>query len=172
MRSRIVFFVVLILPFSSFNLAIAADSGYMVRDSSLRLTPNNDARVMHTVKAGKSIKVLKRKGGWYQVELSKDKTGWVRMTSLRLGSSKKKKGDAGLFSAFKFFSKGKSDTVVASTGVRGLDADDFINAKPDHKAVERLNKYAVNNNIAKEFAHAGKLKPVSIKFSQVVGETK
>ena len=172
MRSRVVFILVLILPFSSFNLASAADAGYMVRDANLRLTPNNDARAVHNVKAGKTIKVLKRKGGWYQVAQSKDKTGWVRRTSLRLGSSNTKKGDRGLFSAFKFFSKGKSDTVVASTGVRGLDADDFKEAKPDHKAVKSLDKYAVNNKVAKEFARAGNLKPVSIKFSQVVGEAK
>ena len=169
MRSCIFIVIALILPLSQ---AIATDAGYMVRDASLRQTPNNDAKVMHEVKAGKSVKVLKRKGGWYQVQLSKKQSGWVRMTSLRLGSSNKKKGDRGLLSAFNFFNKGKSDTVVASTGVRGLDADDFKAAKPDHKAVKSLDKYAVNNKDATKFARAGNLKSVSIKFSQVVGETK
>ena len=135
MRRLILISIFFTSSFFSISPVYAADSGYMVRDTSLRVSPNNDAEIKHNVKAGKTIKVLKRKGGWYQVELTKDQNGWVRMTSVRLGSSKKKKGKGGLLSAFKFFSEGKSDTVVASTGVRGLDADDFKEAKKALKYV-------------------------------------
>ena len=169
MRNKLLTSIIFILSFSN---VMAASSGYMVRDTQVRLTPNNDAKTVFDLKTGNSINILSRQGGWYKIKNVKEKVGWVRMTSLRLGSARKEKGDRGLLSTFKFFSKGKSGKVVASTGVRGLDADDFANATPDHKAVEGLSKFSVSNRVATNFAISGKLKAVSIEFTQIVGDSK
>lgn len=168
MKNRLLFLSLLILPISH---VVADNAGFMIRDAQLRASPNNDAKAVFNVEAGNTIKVIKRKGGWYQIKTTAEKMGWVRMTSLRLGTSAKKSGDSGILSTFSFFSKGNSenDNVVASTGVRGLDADDFAESQPDHQAVKKLDSYAVNKKAARNFAQAGNLKSVRIEYKDIVG---
>jgi uncharacterized protein YgiM (DUF1202 family) len=131
-----------------------------LQQTELRSEPYSDARVISTIGARQSVRVLTRRGGWYQVR-SASQSGWVRMSHIRFGDGSRTGADgSGLGETLRFLSTGRSGAsgVTVATGIRGLDAADVANARPNHRAIGRLNRYAVNTTALNKFARSGKLK--------------
>ncbi|MCW8825977.1 MAG: SH3 domain-containing protein [Gammaproteobacteria bacterium] len=136
--------------------------GWVLGESNLYKKPYSDAEVMSRLAADSEVKVIKRKGGWYQVKVSKSRSGWMRMNTLRFGeqSGDKKAGNiSGLQQTIKLFKTGRSGSsgVTVATGIRGLDATDLQNSKPNHEALEQLKTFSTDQEGAKSFAAKAKL---------------
>lgn len=152
---------------------LMASEAYIVRATELRAEPFSDAKMVMALTAETSLKTLKRKGGWYQVEVA-GKVGWVRMSSLRLGSADKAEGSSGVGSALRFLGSGRAGAseVTPATGIRGLDAADINSAEPDHEALKRFKQHS-DAEQSKQFAKEGGLKPKSLPYpKRVAGEEK
>jgi len=53
---------------------------------------------------------------------------------------------------------------VATTGIRGLSAEDFKNANPDAAALAKMESYRVDKAGAESFAREAKLSSVTIAY--------
>lgn len=158
---------------------LAADQlAVTLRDATLVAKPFRDAESIGSISSDTQVIVLKRKGGWYQVQ-NKEQTGWVRLTSLRLKKNKGKnkakgkgKGKNSAPGQLKkpgnldtlgealtggLFTTGSSSNVATTTGIRGLDADDIGNAEPDEEALQKLDNYKVSAEQAQRFANQASL---------------
>lgn len=154
-----------ILLLGALSTAVLADPAQVIRATELKAKPLSDAATVQALTEKTMVDVQGREGGWYKVKVA-GKEGWVRMTALRLGDGKTKPGASGVGSALQFLSTGRSGAsgVTVATGVRGLDAADMTNAKPDHKAVEGMEKLAVSSAEAKQFAAAEKLHQQQVAY--------
>jgi uncharacterized protein YgiM (DUF1202 family) len=167
MMRRIV--ISLLAAFSLVLQAQAQDeqSATALRNTELRAKPYSDAAVVTTVKAKSRLTILKRQGGWYQARDSRNHTGWLRMSTIRLGDGKvAKSGDGGLAQTLRFLSTGRSGAsgVTVATGIRGLDSADVANATPDHAAVKKLDRFKVSTANAKAFALNANLRSRSLGY--------
>lgn len=129
--------------------------------------PYFDADTTIGLKKRTSVTVIEKKGGWVQVEANNNR-GWLRLHQIRLGDGKRKQksGFAGLSYLWNVRETGRSGAkgITATTGIRGLDADDLKHAKPDKRAVENLTSVAASSKDAKLFAKTNGLKAVSVPF--------
>ncbi len=131
----------------------------VLQPSALYAEPYSDARKLTTLKAKQQVTVLKRKGGWYQVQ-GGGNTGWLRMSRVRFGAGVVERSGEGLEQTLRFLSTGRSgaDGVTVATGIRGLEAADVANATPDHQAVARLERFRSSAESARRYAAGAKLK--------------
>jgi hypothetical protein len=147
-------------------IAEEAQLATVLRQTPLQAEPFSDADKLTTLQAKQQVTIMQRKGGWYQVH-SAAITGWLRMSHVRFGDGKNTpQNGAGLDQTLRFLSTGRSgaDGVTVATGIRGLDAADIANARPDHKALARLNDFQVEPGQAKEFAAGALLKSQSLRY--------
>jgi hypothetical protein len=145
----------------------AEQAAVTLRDSTLRATPHSDAAAISKLKAKTSLQIMQRKGGWYQARDAKRHTGWIRMSHIRLGDGKSSENKGGgVAQTLNFLSTGRSGAsgVTVATGIRGLDSADVSNAKPDHKAVKKLDRYKVSSVSAKQFAGKGELHEQKLRY--------
>lgn len=133
----------------------AAESGTALKGDDIKAEPFRDAKTVATLATGDKVSIVKKDGGWYQVESAKGK-GWVRMLSIRKGEAAKGGSSAsgllGLASG-----RAGTGTVVATTGIRGLNEEELKAAKFDEAEVKRAESYATSKKDAAKFAAAGKL---------------
>lgn len=138
-----------------------------LRNTELRAEPYSDAAVITRIKAKSSLTVLQRKGGWYQARDARNRTGWLRMSTVRLGDgAASTDGGSGVGQTLHFLSTGRSGAsgVTVATGIRGLDLADVANATPDHAAVKKLDGYRVSTSRAKSFALNAKLRSLKLGY--------
>ena len=133
----------------------AAESGTALKADDLKTEPFRDARAVAKLAAGDKVDILKKDGGWLQVNSAKGK-GWVRMLSIRKGDARKGGSDAGGVLAL---ASGRAGTgkVVATTGIRGLNEEELKAAKFDEAELKRAESYASSKPEAAKFATQGKL---------------
>lgn len=136
-------------------------------DLHLYAKPYFDADTTIELKKRTTVTVIEKKGGWVQVEANNNH-GWLRLHQIRLGDGKRKSksGFAGLSYLWNVRETGRSGAkgITATTGIRGLDADDLKNAKPNKRAVENLTSMAATSEDAKLFAKTNGLESVSVQF--------
>ena len=145
-------FLILLLFALAVAPAVAQETGFAVRQAEVKKEPFSDAATVGTLPAKTQVKVVKREGGWMQIE-SAAANGWVRMLEIRLGATggEQAGGDSGVKSLFNLARTGSSGTAVA-TGVRGLSKEEIQNAKPNLVELEKLTGYAVAKPAAEQFA--------------------
>ena len=133
----------------------AAESGTALKGDDLKAEPFRDAKTVAALAAGDKVDILKKDGGWLQVNSAKGK-GWVRMLSIRKGDARKGGGDA---SGLLALSSGRAGTgkVVATTGIRGLSEEELKAAKFNEEELKRAEFYASSKSEAARFAAQGKL---------------
>ena len=133
----------------------ATESGTALKAEDLKTEPFRDARAVAKLAAGDKVDILKKDGGWLQVNSAKGK-GWVRMLSIRKGDARKGGSDA---SGVLALASGRTGTgkVVATTGIRGLNEEELKAAKFDEEELKRAESYASNKAEAAKFATQGKL---------------
>jgi SH3 domain-containing protein len=159
---RIAFFL-LMLP----ALALA-EPATVIRATELRSAPATDAAVVAPLAESAQVEALERKGGWTRVKAG-GAEGWVRMLALRhAGGGAAKPGDSGIVQLLNVARTGTSGTQV-TTGVRGLDAEQLANARPNAAELQKLQGYAASKDAAAGFAASGKLQSQSVAYPREGG---
>jgi hypothetical protein len=145
--------------------ALAKEIGSTRADSELMAAPYRDAKSIGNLPGNTRVEVLERRGAWVRVTAG-DKDGWLRLHHVRLGEGGEQKGSSGLGALWNISTTGRSGTqgIVATTGVRGMSADQLKNAKPDAKEFEKLDRYRANDDQARDLAKAGGLKEKDVAF--------
>lgn len=140
----------------------AVETGAALKADVIRKEPFSDATTVATLAVGDKVSILKKEGGWLSVKSAKG-NGWVRMLSIRRGEAKKGKGVAdslmGLASG-----RAGTGTVVATTGIRGLNEEELKSAKFDAAELNLAESFATTRAEAQSFANQGKLKPLSLNY--------
>jgi hypothetical protein len=133
----------------------AQETGFAIRRTEVKKEPFSDAATVGTLPEKSPVKVLRREGGWMQIEpgaASGTIAGWVRMLSVRMGTGAEQPGgDSGVKSLFNIARTGSSGTAVA-TGVRGLDKEQIRNAKPNPAELQKLAGFSASKAEAEKFA--------------------
>jgi hypothetical protein len=139
------------------NLSMAAETGSALKNDTMRVEPFADAKITGSFNRGESLEILNKKGAWLQVKTKKN-TGWVRLLSIKRGSSGTSNQAAGALAV----ASGRAGTgqVISTTGIRGLSAEDLKAAKFNEAEVKTMESYTQNANQGKQFASAGGLKTV------------
>ncbi|MFZ1547770.1 MAG: SH3 domain-containing protein [Candidatus Nitrotoga sp.] len=135
--------------------AFAVETGNVIRADGIRVEPFRDAKTIATLSVGDKVQIVKKNGGWLQIESSKGK-GWVHMLNVRKGDVRRQSGSVdGLLD----MASGRSGTgkVVATTGIRGLDEVELRSAKFNETELSLVESYAVSRAEAQVFAAQGKL---------------
>lgn len=138
-------------------IAVAAETGSALKNDTLRKEPFADAKSAGTLARGESLEIIKKQGAWLQVKTKKT-TGWVRLLSVKRGSSGSGSQSAGVLAV----ASGRAGTgqVVSTTGVRGLSEDELRAAKFNEAEISTMESYTTSAESARKFANQGQLNTV------------
>ena len=145
----------------SIQHAWAGDPGTALKNDSLRAEPFGDARTVGNMNRGDKLDILGKQGAWLQVKAGKS-TGWVRLLSVKRGTSASGSESGGVLA----LASGRSGTgqVVSTTGVRGLNEEELKAAKFNEADINTLAVGALSADEARQFAEAGGLKPRKLDY--------
>lgn len=126
---------------------------------SVLAAPKTDAKIVGQLSANTRVDITERRGAWMRIKAG-GTGGWVRLHQVRLGTGPEKTSSEGMKMLWTAGQTGRSGAtgIVATTGVRGLSAEDLKTAKPDPKQVELLERYRANDTQAREQARAAGLR--------------
>ncbi len=158
--------VALLMP----GVSVAAETGSALKADILRAEPYSDAKRTGNFARGDKLEIIRKKGSWLNVKTAKD-SGWVRLLSVKRGTSKGGNEAAGVLAV----ASGRAGTgqVVATTGVRGLNEEELKGAKYSAAEVRKLESYTQTSKQGEQFAKNGGLKAVKFAYlpeSQKEGE--
>lgn len=147
-----------LLPSLHGSAALAAEAGTALKNDTLRKEPYADAKTAGNFIRGEKVEILKKQGAWLQVKTKKT-TGWVRLLSVKRGTSTAGNQTAGILAA----ASGRAGTgqVVSTTGVRGLSEQELKAAKFNESEIKTMESYTQSADDGRSFANAGKLKPIA-----------
>ena len=144
-------------------LLALAEPATVVRATDLKQEPATDAATIASLPENTAVEALVRQGGGTRVKAAEGE-GWVRMLSLRYGgAAPAKPGASGATQLFNVARTGTSGTQV-TTGVRGLDAEQIVNAQPNPGELAKLQNFAAERPAAESFAAQGKLEPQAVAY--------
>ena len=145
-------------------LTAHADPATVIRAVELKKAPASDADTVASLEENATVQTGERRGGWIQVRTDAGASGWVKFLALRYsGSGASKSSDSGIARLFSAARSGSSGSQ-ATTGVRGLDAEDISSAQPNPAALRKMDGYAVSTDEADRFAAAGPLQAQSVDY--------
>jgi hypothetical protein len=149
--------VALFLP----GISLAAEMGTALKADNIRKEPYTDAKKTGSFARGDKLEILSKKGAWLKVKTAKA-SGWVRLLSVKRGTSKSGNEVAGVLDV----ASGRAGTgqVVATTGVRGLNEEDLKKAKYNAAEVKKLESYTQTSKQGEQFAKSGGLKAVKFAY--------
>lgn len=157
---RFPLFLLLAVP-----LLCAAEPASVIRPTELKKDPATDADTVATLAENTAVDAGERRGAWTRVKTPAGE-GWVKMLALRYGAAGgAKQGDSGVSQLFNVARTGSSGTQV-TTGVRGLDESQLVNAKPNPAELAKLNTFTADKATANSFAAEGKLMPAAVAYPQ------
>lgn len=144
---------------------MAGESGTALKIDDLKKEPFSDAKTIAMLAAGDKVTILRKEGGWLNVKAAKG-SGWVRMLSIRKGELR---SAASLAGNLKGLSSGRSGTgtVVATTGIRGLNEEELKAAKFDAEQLSLAESSLTTRADAQKFADQAKLKSRSVDYLPV-----
>ena len=146
-----------------------AEPATVIRATEMKQQPATDATAAGQLAENAKVDALERKGGWTRVKAEGGAEGWVRMLALRYaGAGEAKQGDAGIAQMLNVARSGTSGTQV-TTGVRGLDAEQLANAKPDAAELKKMENYAASKDGAEGFAAKGRLRAQRVDYPKEGG---
>ena len=129
-------------------------------------TPFRDAKQTGQLAANAVVEIIERRGGWLQIK-GQGKKGWVRLHQVRAGEAAQGKQSGDGLSMLKNVSKtGRSGSqgIVATTGIRGLSAEELKSAKPDPQAVSSMEAHRASDATARSYASSAGLKDQNVPF--------
>jgi len=133
---------------------------------NLMAGPYSDAKPAGQLPQNTTVEILERRGGWMRIS-GKGKTGWAKLFQVRTGTGPEaQKSGEGLAILRNIGETGRSGSqgIVATTGIRGLSAEDLKTAKPNPQAVAAMDAYRANDNTARQYAQSAGLKEKNIPF--------
>src|SRR5690606_36111004 len=133
-----------------------AEHGTVLKATELRAQPQASAEVLAKLAAKDTVDITERQGAWAGVTNEAGQAGWVRILNLRTGSGEASKGGGrALASVFRT----GSTSADASTGVKGLGAEDLRRAFPNAGEAARLAELAAAPALARAHADQARLQP-------------
>ena len=154
-------------------VTVAMNTGFKARetgttrvDVELMATPYRDAKTAGKLPSNTKVDILERRGGWLRIS-AQGKSGWARLHQVRAGEGPEAKNTGGGLTALKNVSQtGRSGSqgIVATTGIRGLSAEELKSAKPNPKAVESMEANRASDSTARDFARSAGLKDKDVPF--------
>jgi Bacterial SH3 domain len=146
------------------HAALAAVSGTLIRDETLRASASSSAAAVASAARGAKVDVLARSGGWYQVSHAGRK-GWVRMLSVRTGAATQTDASGEIQAILGVGLEQRDPSkVVAVAGVRGLNEEDLKGAKFSETEIRKLEQLGVGAEEARGFARAGNLNQQNVSW--------
>lgn len=144
---------------------VAAELGTALKAETIKKEPYSDAKTVGMLAVGDKVTIVKKEGGWLSVKSAKG-GGWVRMLSIRKGDAKNSKN---LVESLKGLSSGRAGTgtVVATTGIRGLNEEELKSAKFDAEQVNLAESFMTTRAEAQAFANQAKLKSRGLDYLPV-----
>ena len=139
-----------------------AEPATVIRATELKKAPASDAATVAQLAENATVEAFERDKGWTRIKAPEGE-GWVRMLALRYGAAAPKAGDTGLSQLFNVARTGSSGTQV-TTGVRGLEAQQIADAKPNPAELAKLQEFAADRAAAAGFAAEGKLSAKSVEY--------
>lgn len=138
------------------NTTLAQQSAIVLNNTQILDMPTSSATVVSSVNKDTMVSLLKRKGGWYQIETEALEVGWLRMLKVRFLSEQE--------SNEKSIAKILRETAVMppasgiSTGVRGL-SDEALTHEESNTPIkfEQLKNFIPAEESIIKFAEEGKL---------------
>jgi hypothetical protein len=143
------------------GLAHAAETGTTLKADSLRAEPYADAKTVGTFAKNEKVDILTKQGAWLKVKTKKT-TGWVRLLSVKRGSTSSSSATSGALNV----ATGRAGTgqVVATTGVRGLSEADLKNAKFNETEIHKMESNTLSPGQGQQFASTGGLKAIKFNY--------
>ena len=140
-------------------IAFAGEAGTALKADILRAEPFADAKTSGNLNKNDAVDILSKKGAWLQVK-SKSASGWVRIMSVKRG------GASASGSSIADIASGRAGTgkVVATTGIRGLSAEELKAAKFNEDEMKKMESHAVSASDAQKFASAGGLSSTQLAY--------
>ncbi len=140
-------------------IAFAGEAGTVLKADILRVEPFADAKTTGNLNKNDAVDILSKKGAWLQVK-SKSASGWVRILSVKRG------GASASGSNIADIASGRAGTgkVVATTGIRGLSAEELKAAKFNEDEMKKMESHAVSASDAQKFASAGGLSSIQLAY--------
>ncbi|MGH8705084.1 MAG: SH3 domain-containing protein [Burkholderiales bacterium] len=159
-----------LLAAASLACALAgAEPATVIRATELKREPASDAPTVAPVGENAKVDALERKGGWMRVKTDAGAEGWLKMLALRYGGAgEAKPGDSGIAQMLNVARTGTSG-AQATTGVRGLDAEQLKNARPNPGELKKMEGYAVTRDGAAGFASGASLQPRQVAYPKEGG---
>ncbi len=151
---------------ASNTVATTGEIGTTRSAVELMAEPYGDAKRAGQLPANTRVDILGRRGGWLRIS-GQGKTGWARLYQIRTGEGPQgTKSGEGIAILRNIEQTGRSGSqgIVATTGIRGLSAEDIKTAKPDPKAVESMNASQASDSAARQFAQSAGLKQNDVPF--------
>ncbi len=148
------------------GVAHAKETGTTRSTVGLMATPYRDAKPAGQLPSNTTVNILERRGGWLRIS-AQGKTGWARLHQVRAGEGPEaKKSGEGLAMLKNVGKTGRSGSqgIVATTGIRGLSAEELRSAKPNPKAVQSMEASHASDATARDFARSAGLKEQDVSF--------
>ena len=142
-------------------IALASEAGTALKTDSVRAEPYADAKTTSNLNKGDSVEILSKKGAWLQIK-SKKGAGWVRLLSVKRGSSTSGNALGGAIDV----ASGRAGTgkVVSTTGIRGLSAEELKAAKFNEEEMKKMESYTTSAAEGEKFASAGGLNKSNLAY--------
>lgn len=152
--------------------AIAAESGYTLRDTELRDQPFLDARVKATLPQKTVVEVMSRQGGWMEIRTTDgEQRGWARMLNVRLGDPNRRPASGNILSALGIGNRTRPQTTATvTTGVRGFSEEDLAKAAPNPAEVEKMKGFAASSADASQLAAQANLQARKVGYFDADGK--
>jgi hypothetical protein len=144
----------------------AGETGSTRSAVTLMSAPYSDAKPAGQLPPNAAVDILERRGGWMRIS-GQGKTGWAKLFQVRTGAgTAAQKSAAGVAILRNIGETGRSGSqgIVATTGIRGLSAEDLTTAKPDPQAVAAMDAYRASDATARQYAQSAGLKEKNIPF--------
>lgn len=150
---------------------VSAEPAVTVRETAVRAEPAHQADQLAVLPAGASVDILDRQGGWYEIDFAADEPGWLPLLSVRKekGTAPERRETSGLRGLLSTFRTGSSGVTVA-TGVRGLDAVDLKNSRPNMEELARIDQFVSTTAAAKQYADRAGLVSRDVDWLEVPGK--
>ncbi|OGB20448.1 MAG: hypothetical protein A3I66_18485 [Burkholderiales bacterium RIFCSPLOWO2_02_FULL_57_36] len=162
MKNHILAFVVLLVSGTAY-----AESARTIRATELQAQSQSDAATLATLPENTKVSVLRRSGAWSEIKTVNGQAGWVRMLSLRFdeGASGERGAANPAGALTNLLSSGRtSGTATVTTGVRGLTEADLQRAQANPAELQKLQKFAIQKDVAQAFAQRTKLSPAQVEY--------
>lgn len=134
-----------------------------VEAAALRVAAGTAAASAQELPANTRLRILKRQGGWYQVQTASGQQGWLALLSVRLDKTAGAK--SGNIADLLQSSTAVQPASSVATGVRGV-TDDKLEAAAEvgSTQLQALERYRVTTSRARAFAQSGGLSSQSIAY--------